>query len=260
MFALQLSYSIQCYCAVLWYFCQSFTHSFMPQAVIDVIIPAFNEEKSIGLVLADIPMSRVRQVLVCNNASTDRTAAVAEKAGALVLQQPRKGYGSACLKGIEYLKSMERSQRPEIVVFMDGDYSDYPQELPGLVQPILEQACDLVIGSRALGNLEPGAMQPQQIFGNWLATNLIRLFYKYHFTDLGPFRAIKFDKLLEIDMQDPDFGWTVEMQVKAAKFGLKCKEVPVSYRRRVGISKVSGTLKGTLLAGYKILWTIFKLL
>lgn len=227
--------------------------------VIDVIIPAFNEEKSIGLVLADMPWSIVREVVVCNNASTDNTAGAAAAGGATVVDQPRKGYGSACLKGIQYLASKQKEDQPDIVVFLDADYSDHPEEMHDLVNPILEENVDLVIGSRALGKKENGAMQPQQIFGNWLATNLIRLIYRYHFTDLGPFRAIKWDKLVAIDMQDPDFGWTVEMQVKAAKHQLKCTEVPVSYRRRVGVSKVSGTIRGSFLAGKKILWTIFKL-
>ncbi len=232
----------------------------MEKPVIDVIIPAFNEEASIGLVLADIPGEWVREVIVCNNGSTDRTAAVAEAAGATVLHEARKGYGSACLRGISYLEKKAAPQRPDIVVFLDGDYSDYPEELPDLVRPIFEENMDLVIGSRALGKLEKGSMMPQQIFGNWLATTLIRLFYDYHFTDLGPFRAIRYDKLLALNMQDPNFGWTVEMQVRAAKMGLRCKEVAVRYRRRVGVSKVSGTLRGTILAGHKILWTIFKLL
>lgn len=232
----------------------------MKKPVIDVIIPAYNEEKSIGLVLADIPRDLVRDIIVCNNASTDRTAEVARQGGATVLDQPRKGYGSACLKGIGYLRQKAVAEQPDIVVFLDGDYSDYPEELTDVVRPILEDGMDLVIGSRALGNMERGAMQPQQIFGNWLATNLIRLFYSYRFTDLGPFRAITFKSLLALDMTDPDFGWTVEMQVKAAKMKLKCTEVPVRYRVRVGVSKVSGTVRGTILAGHKILWTIFKLL
>lgn len=227
---------------------------------IDVIIPAFNEEQSIGLVVDHIPKNWVREIVVCNNNSTDWTAEVACSKGATVVDQPRKGYGSACLKGIEHLKNKPAEQQPDIVVFLDGDYSDYPEELPLLIQPILEEDYDLVIGSRALGDLEKGAMMPQQIFGNWLATSLIKLFYSYQFTDLGPFRAIKWEKLLEIDMKDPDFGWTVEMQVKAAKHKLKCTERPVTYRRRVGVSKVSGTIRGTILAGHKILWTIFKLL
>lgn len=228
--------------------------------IIDVIIPAYNEEQSIGLVVRDIPKTLVREIIVCNNTSTDNTVEVARAAGATVLNQPQKGYGSACLKGIEYLKSKPIAEQPDIVVFLDGDYSDYPSEMPQLIQPIVSDNVDMVIGSRALGDLENGAMMPQQIFGNWLATNLIRLFYNYDFTDLGPFRAIKWTKLVEIEMQDPDFGWTVEMQVKAAKHKLKCTEVPVTYRKRVGVSKVSGTIKGTILAGHKILWTIFKLL
>lgn len=229
-------------------------------AIIDVIIPAYNEERSIGKVLQDIPAELVREVIVCNNASTDNTKEVALAQGATVLDQPLKGYGNACLKGIEYLKSKPELDQPEIVVFLDGDYSDHPEEMISLVQPIIEQDMDMVIGSRALGNMDRGAMMPQQIFGNWLATNLIKLFYNYHFTDLGPFRAIKWERLLEIDMQDKTFGWTVEMQVKAAKHQLQCTEIPVSYRKRIGVSKVSGTLKGTILAGHKILWTIFKLL
>lgn len=232
----------------------------MKQAVIDVIIPAYNEEQSIALVLQDIPRDIVREVIVCNNASTDQTAAVAKAAGATVLDQPRKGYGSACLKGISYLSQKQASDQPDIVVFLDGDYSDHPEQMPEVIAPILNEGCDLVIGSRALGNMERGAMMPQQVFGNWLATTLIRLFYRYEFTDLGPFRAIKFEQLLHLKMEDPDFGWTVEMQVKAAKEKLKCKEVPVRYRRRVGVSKVSGTIRGSILAGHKILWTIFKLI
>ncbi|MEM1326587.1 MAG: glycosyltransferase family 2 protein [Bacteroidota bacterium] len=228
--------------------------------VIDVIIPAYNEERSIGNVIRDIPKDWVRHILVCNNASTDKTAAVAKAAGAIVLDQPLKGYGNACLKGIEYLSALPKLEQPDIVVFLDGDYSDYPQELPNVVRPILEQNMDMVIGSRALGDLESGAMQPQQIFGNWLATNLIKIIYNYHFTDLGPFRAIRWESLQALQMADKDFGWTVEMQVKAAKQKLRCTEVPVNYRKRIGVSKVSGTVKGTFMAGYKILWTIFKLI
>ncbi len=225
-----------------------------------VIIPAFNEEKSIGNVLKDIPKDWVREIIVCNNNSTDQTAAVATQFGATVVHQTNKGYGNACLKGIEYILQKPEREQPEIVVFIDADYSDHPEELPTLVLPILEQDMDLVIGSRALGNMQSGAMQPQQIFGNWLATNLIKLFYNYSFTDLGPFRAIKYNKLLKLDMQDKNFGWTVEMQVKAAKMKFKTTEVPVTYRRRIGVSKVSGTVRGSFMAGYKILWTIFKLL
>ncbi|MDX1942405.1 MAG: glycosyltransferase family 2 protein [Saprospiraceae bacterium] len=232
----------------------------MNRPVIDVIIPAHNEEKSIGLVLANIPKGLVREVIVCNNASTDRTAQIASLSGATVLDVPEMGYGNACLEGIGYLLQKPKEEQPDILVFMDADYSDYPEELPQLIHPIVEEDVDLVIGSRVLGDMERGAMQPQQIFGNWLATNLIRMFYSYHFTDLGPFRAIKFQKLLELEMEDRDFGWTVEMQVKAAKKRLNCREVPVSYRQRIGVSKVSGTVRGSFLAGHKILWTIFKFL
>ena len=228
--------------------------------LIDVIIPAYNEEASIGLVVEEIPKDWVREIIVCNNNSRDRTPEVARAAGATVVDQPKAGYGSACLAGMAYIAAKPDQEQPDIVVFLDGDHSDYPEELPSLVTPILEQNYDLVIGSRALGDLEKGAMQPQQIFGNWLATNLIRLFYKYDFTDLGPFRAIRWPTLKALGMKDPDFGWTVEMQVRAAKQKLQCTEIPVRYRKRIGQSKVSGTIRGTILAGHKILWTIFKLL
>lgn len=228
--------------------------------IIDVIIPAYNEELSIANVLDDIPKELVREVIVCNNASTDQTAEIAKSKGATVIDQPLKGYGNACLAGIAHIRSKEEGNYPHIVVFLDGDYSDHPEQMPELIAPILNDKIDMVIGSRALGELESGAMMPQQIFGNWLATTLIKLFYSYEFTDLGPFRAITFPKLLEIDMKDRDFGWTVEMQIKAAKYKLRCTEVPVKYRKRIGVSKVSGTIRGTFLAGHKILWTIFKLL
>lgn len=228
--------------------------------VVDVIIPAFNEEASIAKVIGDIPPSLVRHIIVANNNSTDETAAVAERTGAVVVHEKRKGYGSACLKGMEWIASLTEDDKPDIVLFLDADYSDHPEEAPQLIAPIVKDGYDMVIGSRVLGPLEPGSMTPQQIFGNWLATRLIRWLYQYHFTDLGPFRAIRYNALLDLEMRDPDYGWTVEMQVKAAKSGLNCTEVPVSYRKRIGKSKVSGTVKGTILAGYKILWTIFKLL
>ena len=230
----------------------------MTRPIIDVVIPAYNEEQSIGYVISDIPKDWVREVIVCNNNSKDNTARVAKDHGAIVVHEPRPGYGSACLKGLAHIAV--QAQNPDIVVFMDGDYSDHPDQLPELVAPIVKDGMDLVIGSRALGQLERGSMTPQQIFGNWLATTLIRFFYNYEFTDLGPFRAVRYDKLLQLNMQDPDFGWTVEMQVKAAKYQFKCTEIPVKYRKRIGVSKVSGTIRGTLLAGHKILWTIFKLL
>jgi glycosyltransferase involved in cell wall biosynthesis len=228
-----------------------FTHP-----VIDVIIPVYNEENSIGSVLADIPEGLVRQVIVCNNNSTDKTPEVAYAAGAVVVHAPLRGYGSACLKGMEYIAHSEI--KPDIIVFLDGDYSDYPSQMPDLIAPIVNDNMDMVIGSRALGQLEKGAMMPQQIFGNWLATRLISWFFGYTFTDLGPFRAIRYDKLLVLAMEDPNYGWTVEMQVKAAKHRLRCTEVPVDYKKRIGESKVSGTIKGSVMAGYKILWTIYK--
>lgn len=227
---------------------------------IDVIIPAYNEEEAIGKVLQAIPKSLVREVIVCNNNSNDKTGEVATENGATVLLQQEMGYGNACLKGIEYLMEKPKSEQPDIVIFIDADYSDVPEEMPDLVAPILNKNMDMVIGSRALGNLEAGAMTFPQRFGNWLATNLIRIIYNYHFTDLGPFRAIRYSSLIAMKMEDKTFGWTVEMQVKAAKMKLKTTEVAVDYRRRAGgKSKVSGTIKGTVLAGYKILWTIFKL-
>ncbi len=225
---------------------------------IDVLIPAWNEEASLPLVLADLLKMPVRRVIVCDNGSTDATAEVAKKGGAVVVSQPERGYGNACLAGISYLKNLPPSEWPEIVVFLDGDYSDYPEELPNVVDPILKKGMDMVIGSRLLGGMQAGAMTLPQQFGNWLAPAFIRLFWGYQFTDLGPFRAIRWRSLLDLNMQDKNFGWTVEMQVKAAKNGLKSTEVPVSYRKRAaGKSKVSGTIKGTIMAGWIILTTIF---
>lgn len=230
-----------------------------PKPFIDVLIPAFNEEKSLPLVLAGLPRDWFRQAIVCDNGSTDATAALAKSLGAVVVQEPEKGYGAACLAGMRYLAALPSSERPEIVVFLDGDYSDYPEDLPKVVGPILNDDMDMVIGSRLLGGLEPGAMTLPQRFGNWLAPLLIRWFWGYRFTDLGPFRAIRYEALLRLDMADRNFGWTVEMQVKAAKLGLRCTEAPLRYRRRAaGQSKVSGTIKGSVKAGWKILYTIFK--
>lgn len=227
--------------------------------VIDVLIPAWNEEASLPLVLRDIPKDWVRNIIVCDNGSTDQTAAVARANGAVVVTQNQRGYGNACLAGMGYLSNLPASEQPEIVVFLDGDYSDYPEELPQVVAPIIEEGMDMVIGSRRLGNMEPGAMTFPQRFGNWLAPALIRIFFGYQFSDLGPFRAIRWDKLLALKMEDKNFGWTVEMQVKAAKQKLACREVPMRYRKRaLGKSKVSGTVKGAFKAGVKILATIFK--
>ncbi len=225
---------------------------------VDVIIPVYNEEGSIGLVIGDIPKEIVNEVVVVNNLSTDNSVEVAKQAGATVVDQDKRGYGNACLKGIEYVDA--KAVKPYILVFLDGDYSDHPEELPALLKPIIEDDYDLVIGSRTTGSQEKGAMLPQAVFGNFLATSLIRLFYGFTFTDLGPFRVIKYESLKSLEMQDTTFGWTVEMQVKALKKGLKCIEVPVSYRKRIGVSKITGTLTGTVKAGYKIIWTIFKYL
>jgi glycosyltransferase involved in cell wall biosynthesis len=226
---------------------------------IDVVIPAFNEEASLPLVLKAIPADVVRRVVVADNNSTDRTAEVARRQGAVVITAERQGYGSACLAGLDHLRQGDESMGPpDIVVFLDGDYSDHPEELPSLVQPILEGKADLVIGSRTLGQRERGALLPQARMGNLVACVLIRLLYRHKFTDLGPFRAIRWEALERLAMEDPDFGWTAEMQVKALRHGLRVTEVPVRYRKRVGVSKITGTIKGTVLAGYKILWTVFR--
>ena len=223
---------------------------------IKVIIPAFNEENGVGQVIRDIPKALVEEVIVVNNASTDKTEQIAAEAGATVLREPVKGYGRACLKGLSYVNS--QPEKPDIIVFIDADYSDHPEEMPALITPIVEDNMDMVIGSRALGKREKGSMTGPQIFGNWLATSLLKLFYGIRFTDLGPFRAIKYSSLLALDMVDQNYGWTVEMQLKAAKQKMNCTEVPVNYRQRIGFSKISGTVKGTVMAGYKIIWTILK--
>ena len=223
--------------------------------LIKVIIPAYNEQDSIGLVIKDIP-SIVNEVIVISNNSTDKTEENAKNAGATVLTETRKGYGYACLKGMEHIAN--QSEEPDIVVFLDGDYSDYPEQLTEIIAPILEQNIDFVIGARVKEFREKGAMTPQQVFGNGLATFLMKLFFGATFTDLGPFRAIKYSKLLALQMQDKTYGWTVEMQLKALKQKFLYVEIPVKYRNRIGVSKVSGTVKGTILAGYKILSWIFK--
>lgn len=219
-----------------------------------VIIPALNEERALPHVLADLPRDRLEEIVVVDNGSSDRTAAVARTGGASVLREARRGYGWACLAGIAYL----RASQPDIVVFVDADYSDHPDELPTLIAPIVSGEYDMVIGSRTRGGAQPGALLPHARFGNSLATLLIRLLYGFRYTDLGPFRALRFRSLLELGMMDRSYGWTVEMQIKAIQHGLRITEVPVRYRRRIGVSKVSGTLKGTLLAGSAILWTVFR--
>ncbi|MCT4629870.1 glycosyltransferase family 2 protein [Winogradskyella sp.] len=220
-----------------------------------VIIPAFNEENSIAHVIKDIP-NIVKEIIVVSNNSTDNTEEMAKKAGATVLLEHQKGYGYACLKGMDYVA--KQKEKPDIVVFLDGDYSDYPEELTKIIQPIIKDNIDFVVGARVKELREEGSMTGPQIFGNWLATSLMKLFFSSTFTDLGPFRAIKYNKLLELNMEDKTYGWTVEMQLKVLKQKLSYKEIPVNYRNRIGVSKVSGTVKGAIFAGVKILAWIFK--
>ena len=219
-----------------------------------VIIPAFNEARSIGLVVNDLPKDLVEEVVVVNNASTDETEENAKKAGATVVRENRQGYGWACLKGMEYATTKE----PDVIVFLDGDYSDHPEEIAALLEPIKRNEADCVIGSRMTGKKEPGAMLPQALIGNRLACWLMWLFWRGRFTDLGPFRAIRYKHLMALGMEDKTYGWTIEMQIKVLKAGYRYTEVPVSYRKRVGVSKITGTISGTLKASYKILWTIAK--
>lgn len=219
-------------------------------ARIAVLIPAYDEEESIKKVVAAIP-EWVDDMIVVDNGSTDQTADMARAGGARVVSEPRRGYGFACLAGIHALTD------PDIVVFLDGDYSDYPDEMNRLVDPIIKDQADMVIGSRVLGRAEKGALKPQARFGNRLACLFIRLFWGVRYTDLGPFRAITYQALKFLDMRDTNYGWTVEMQIKAARGGLRSMEVPVSYRKRIGRSKVSGTIKGVIFAGSKILYKIF---
>jgi len=223
--------------------------------IIDVVIPALNERASLPLVLADIPRPPVRRVVVADNNSTDGTATVAAEGGAVVVPAVRPGYGSACLAALDWLRS---NDPPEIVVFLDADYSDHPEELPAVVAPIVDGTVDLVIGSRVLGQREDGALLPQARVGNQIACALMRWLYGHRYTDLGPFRAIGWEALERLEMRDPDFGWTAEMQVKALRRGLRVTEVPVSYRRRIGVSKITGTISGTIRAGHKIITTILR--
>ena len=223
---------------------------------IAVIIPAYNEEKSIAKVISELPLQYIIEVIVVDNNSTDATSINAKNAGATVLFQPKQGYGNACLLGIQHLLSLE--EPPYIVVFIDGDYSDYPDQLPRLVTPIYTENYDMVIGSRMIGHVEKGALTIQQRVGNKIASFLLKHLYKVSYTDLGPFRAIKYQSLLDIKMADKTYGWTVEMQIKAAKLKMKTCEVAVDYKKRIGFSKISGTVKGTVLAGVKIIYTMFK--
>lgn len=219
---------------------------------VDVIIPALDEENALPRVLREIPHPPVRRVVVADNGSTDHTAAVARANGAEVVHEPERGYGAACLRAIEHLAA----DPPDIVVFLDGDYSDHPAELSRLIDPILAGDAELVIGSRARGRRERGALSPQQRVGNAIACRGLELLYGVRYTDLGPFRAIRWDSLLALQMEDRNYGWTVEMQIKAAQRNVKHLEVPVSYRPRIGASKVSGTIRGSVSAGAKILWLL----
>lgn len=223
-----------------------------------VVIPAWNEEGSIGKVIADLPRAWYSRVVVADNNSTDRTADVAREAGAIVVPAPVQGYGSACLAALGYLESLPPEDQPQVVAFIDADYSDYPQQLPLLVEPILNNQADFVIGSRMLKPQPAGALLPQAIFGNRLACFLMRVLFGQAYTDLGPFRAISWKALRDLQMRDTNFGWTVEMQIKAARRRLRIREVAVDYRPRIGQSKITGTVSGSIRAGYKILWTIFK--
>ncbi|PQJ79522.1 glycosyltransferase family 2 protein [Polaribacter porphyrae] len=224
-------------------------------SIIKVIIPAYNEQDSIANVINDIP-NIVDEIIVISNNSTDNTELNAKNAGATVLQENRRGYGYACLKGMDYISKLK--QKPEIIVFLDGDYSDYPEQLTEIIAPIINKNIDFVLGARVKKLREDGSMTPQQVFGNWLATFLMKLFFNAKFSDLGPFRAIKYDKLLALKMEDKTYGWTVEMQLKVLKQKMSYQEIPVKYRNRIGVSKVSGTVKGTIFAGVKILTWIFK--
>lgn len=222
---------------------------------VSVIIPAFNEEKSIPYVLNDIP-NFVNQVIVCDNSSTDKTSEIAKNMGAKVVFEEKKGYGNACLKAISYLRNLK--DKPEIVVFIDGDYSDDPKQMKKIVDPIFYEGYDLVLGARTKSLRDKNSMTAHQIFGNWLACFLMRIFFNSRFKDLGPFRAITWDKLMQLDMRDKSFGWTIEMQIKALIKNYKYKEIGVKYKKRIGKSKISGTLVGSILAGKKILYLIFK--
>ena len=226
----------------------------MSAPVVDVVIPAVNEAGSIAEVIRQLPAGRARRVVVVDNGSTDRTPEVARAAGAVVVSEPRRGYGRACWTGLEFLSQ----DPPEVVAFVDGDLSDYPEELAAILEPIEAGRAELVIGSRLRGTRERGALAPAAHFGNILAPFLIRVFYGHRYTDLGPFRAITWSGLQRLGMRDRGFGWTVEMQILALKRGLQVAEVPVRYRKRIGKSKISGTLSGTFHAGRIILWTIFR--
>lgn len=224
----------------------------MPAGVV-VVIPAFNEQEALGKVLAAIPTGIAKAVVVANNGSTDRTPDIAREGGAVLVDEPRRGYGHACLAGIEKAREWD----PETIVFLDGDFSDYPEQMGRLVGPIESGQCDFVVGSRMRGVQSRGALLPQARFGNWLAGSIMRIVWGAGFTDLGPFRAIRLAELDRLNMQDRTYGWTVEMQLKAVEAGVRWLEVPVDYRPRIGTSKVTGTLRGTVGASVKILRILF---
>ena len=229
---------------------ESFPAWLPPDCRISVVIPALNEEHSIGAVIDEIP-GWVTEIIVCDNGSTDRTVDVAIAQGARVVHAARRGYGSACLAGIG------AAYRPDVVVFVDGDLSDYPAQMDQLVRPIVENRTDFVSGSRILGRRQRGSLTPQQRLGGALACILMQAIWHVHYTDLGPFRAIGTRSLALLKMDDPDFGWTIQMQIRSAQAGLRYLEIPVDYRRRIGKSKISGTLRGVFAAGVKILYTIW---
>lgn len=225
--------------------------------IIDLIVPALNEERSVALLIQQIDRNRIREIIVVDNGSSDSTASVAAQAGATVLSERNKGYGYACIKGIRHC--CDKSSPPDVLLFMDADLADDPSDLESVIKPLITSKADLVIGSRLSGLADPGSLTIPQRFGNWFAASLIKVFFGVKFTDLGPFRAIRLSRLLEMNMREMTYGWTVEMQLKAAGMRLKCAEVPVRYRKRhAGVSKVSGTISGTILAGYRILLVVFR--
>jgi glycosyltransferase involved in cell wall biosynthesis len=233
----------------------SLTPAPIEEPVVHVVMPALDEEAAIGAVIAEIPRRHVAGIYVGDNGSRDRTAEIARASGATVVEAARRGYGSACLAALAALPPAE-DRTKEIIVFLDADHSDHPEDLPSLLAPILSGRALVVIGSRVNPRCEKGALLPQARFGNWLATRLLRLLYGVRYTDLGPFRAIRRDAFDLLGMRDPDFGWTVELQARAARLGLPSTEVPVGYRRRVGRSKITGTIRGTVRAGVKIIGVI----
>lgn len=220
--------------------------------IVDVIIPALNEEEALPFVLREIPRDWVRRVVVADNGSTDSTAQAALAEGAEVVTELQRGYGAACLRAMDHLEQ----DPPDVVVFLDGDHSDYPEDMAKVLEPIIAGRADFVVGSRVAGGADWQSLTPQQQVGNRVACRMMRILYGVSYTDLGPFRAIRWPTLMGLGMVDRNYGWTVEMQIKTAKQGIPYAEVPVRYRKRIGVSKVSGTLRGALGAGTKILWLL----